>query len=449
MRALRADELAELTGARLAAPPELEIRGAEVDSRRVRPGQLFAALRGEHADGHDYVAEAVAKGATAALVERPVPFPHLLVPDVRQALWRFARQRRRAYPGTVIAVTGSVGKTTTKELLTALLGGPSEAFCTPGNFNTEIGVPLALFDLADSHRFAVFELGMRGPGEIRALAGLVRPQVGVVTNVSMSHVGLLGSVERVAEAKAELLGALPAGGVAVLPAEDRWFPLLRLFAPRRVVTVASAPPADLAPDAVENLSLKGWRFSVRGVDFALPWPGRGALAAALLAVACAEVLGQSLATSARRLAALDRAPSRLRLVSAGGMEILDDTYNASPVSVEAALDLLATRPGRKVAVLGDMFELGEEAWRYHQEVGQLAGRVVDLLVAVGDLARAYLEGARQSGLEEERLVYFPSLPAAAADLPRLLRSGDAVLFKAAHGMHFAKLVAALQEGAGP
>jgi UDP-N-acetylmuramoyl-tripeptide--D-alanyl-D-alanine ligase len=439
----RAAELAALMGGRLFdVDPDLEVSGGDTDSRRIRPGELFAALSGAHADGHDFVPDALAAGAAFAVVARPVDGPHLLVPDVRRALLAFARAARARFQGPVVGVTGSVGKTTTKDLLQGLLGGPAVVFATRGNFNTEIGIPLALLGLRREHRYAVFELGMRGPGEIRRLAALVRPGLGVVTNISHAHLGLLGSRERIAEAKAELLGAVPTHGWAVLSADDDFTPLIRLFAPRHVRTAAPAPPADLAPDRVENLGLDGWVFEVGGTVFRLGWPGEGALRAALLGLLVGRCLGLADATMAERLGALPPRPSHLAIRHVGALTIIDDTYNAAPVSVKAALDLLARVDARRrVAVLGDMLELGAEGPKLHREAGRQAAAVCDLLVTVGELALGYAEGALAAGMDPARVVRYPSVEAAGEGLPGLLEPGDALLVKGSRGLRLERLVA--------
>lgn len=443
MPVYEARDLATLLGGRLYAPGELTVEGACHDSRLVQPGNLFIALRGQQRDGHDFVTDAFHRGARLALVERPVEGPHLLVANVQRALRRFVRSWRQRYRGKVIAVTGSVGKTTTKELLRAVLGGPTCVFATPGNFNTEIGIPLALLQGMDAQPYAVFEVGMRGPGEIHDLAGLLTPNVGVITNVSMSHVGLLGSVDRIARAKAELLGRVPADGWAVLPREDQWFPLLRLFAPRHLLTVGRSSPADLLAEAVSDLGVEGWRFRVAGLEIQCPWPGEGALVGTLLALGVAKVLGVPLEDCRDRLAGLS-APPRLRSLQVDGLEVWDDTYNASPVSMAVALRLLASRPGRRVAVLGDMFELGEDAPRYHAEVGGLAAQHADYLLAVGALAKEYAAGALRAGMPAERVYHLPHLEAADAFLATFLKPGDVVLIKGARAMALDRLVASIE-----
>jgi UDP-N-acetylmuramyl pentapeptide synthase len=410
--------------------PDTVFEGAYVDSRKPVEGALFVGLRGELADGGQHAPDALRDGAAAALVgesawrwiegdAQGMRRPVLVSPDplaVLQAAGRLALERSGA---RVIGVTGATGKTTTKDILVAMLrAAGAEAEGTPGNRNTEVGVPMSLLGLSEGCEVAVVEMGMRGPGQIAELAALAPPDVGCITSIGPVHLELLGTVEAVAAAKAELIQALRPGGTAVVPEDE---PLLEPFLATldpgvNVVRVGPAPDLDLAL----NLS-KGWEM-------------RNAAAA----LACCRAIGVVPPEGARIEVGLSAMRGQERTLSGGGT-LIEDCYNANPIAMRAALADLAGRPGRRVAVLADMKELGPDEGRYHREIGAAAAAAgIDLLIGVGDLGAEYVAGA--NGLEA---VHIATVEDAVERVPGLLADGDVVLLKGSRGMRLERIAAAL------
>lgn len=413
---------------------------ASADSRRCPPGALFAAVRGDHLDGHRFAQAALEQGAGAVLVDEPGDWtPRIEVPDVRRALFQILAGQRRRYGGQVVAVTGSVGKTTTKDLLGQLMAPYRRTFHSPGNLNSDVGLPLAAVSLSADDQLAVVEMAMRLPGEIHELAMACRPDLAIITRIGQSHIGRLGSVEAIARAKGELLGALPAHGVPVLNADDPWSDYLALLAPGRALRAGQADGADLHVDVREDRGLAGWsvtlRAAGRSADAEFSWPGMGALEALALAAQAALVLGLSLEEVARAVSHLDPKGSRLVIWEAHGVLVLDDAYNASPQSVEAALKLLGSIEGRRrVAILGEMRELGAHSRELHQAVGRMVAAAVDQLVCVGEGGKEIAAGARASGLAAGAIHLASDRETAQALSRSLLEPGDAVLVKASRAV---------------
>ncbi len=449
------------------------ITEAVVDSRQVIPGALFVAMPGQRTDGHAFVEDAFRRGAACALVQRqpdgnyplidlraavtiPVvdglPFHEgpvcILVEDCLQALQRIARFWRRKLDVKVIGITGSVGKSTTKELVADVLSQRYATLKNPGNLNNEIGLPLTLLSLSEGHQRAVLEMGFYLPGEISFLCDLALPSVGVVTNIGTVHAERAGDQETIARGKAELLEALPAEGVAILNYDD---PLVRQMAQKtraRVVFYGLDPAADLWADEVEGLGLEGIRFRLHyageTVYLRVPLIGRHSVHTALRAAAVGlvddlswqEILGGlRISTTHLRLMAV-RTPQ--------GALLLDDTYNASPESTLAALNLLEELEGRKIAVLGDMLELGQYEQSGHEMVGIRAAEVVDMLVSVGERGKLIATAAYQAGLPATQIVQLEDIQQVTDLLRQRLGSGDVVLVKGSHGMRMDRIVAALE-----
>jgi UDP-N-acetylmuramoyl-tripeptide--D-alanyl-D-alanine ligase len=415
--------------------PSEEIDGAATDSSDVADGQLFVGLRGERADGGTYADEALRAGAAAAVVGESawrwiegdamdLRKPVIVAADplaVLQAAGRLALERLGA---RVVAITGSTGKTTTKDVLVAMLAAAGAgAAGTPGNLNTEIGVPLSLLGLAEGTEVAVVEMGMRGPGQIAELAALAPPDVACVTAIGPVHLETLGSLEAVAAAKAEVLAALRPGGAAVVPDDEPLLaPHLAALDPDvRVIRFGDRPDLDLDL----NLS-KAWE-----------------LRDAAAALACCRALDR--VPPAGAVVAVRRSAMRgQERTLPGGGTLIEDCYNANPVAMRAALADLAARPGRRVAVLADMLELGPDEDRYHREVGrEVAGLGIDLLVAVGPRAAAYAEAA-----DGVAAVRFADADEAAAGLGAHLQPGDAVLLKGSRSMALERVAAALAADRG-
>ncbi len=424
------------------------------DSQRVRPGDLFVALRGEHHDGHDFVADALARGARGLLVQqRPATLPESVVVyevgDTLDALQRLAAGRRRQYDVRVIAITGSVGKSTTKEITASLLSRRFKVLKNEANYNNEIGLPLTLLGLTRRHELAVLEMGMYALGEIRLLCDIARPQVGVVTNVGPSHLERLGSIEAIAAAKAELAEALPSDGCAILNGDD---PIVRKMAKKtqaKAILYGTSAGCQVRGTELESKGLRGFSFTLeyegKKARAETRLPGRHLLHNALAAAAVGLEEGMSLAEVTEALA---QAQARLHLhfhVHKGrnGCKILDDTYNASPVSMLAALALLADMPGRRIAVLGDMRELGAATEEGHRVVGREAARVAQVIHTVGELGRLIGEEAQEAGHPAVHI--WESKEEMAQALAPDLRRGDVVLLKASRALELEKILPELKD----
>ncbi len=442
-----------------------------IDSRQAEPGAIFFAFRGERVDGHHFVADALSRGAVAAVIDEAVesdvplldlrrplpdrlPSPPLLlrVESVLSAMQRAAAFWRSRFQVRVIGITGSVGKTTTKETTAQVLAQRYRVLKTEGSQNNEIGLPLTLLRLTGEHERVVLEMGMYTRGDIRALAEIARPQVGVVTNVEPVHAERAGSLEAIALAKRELVEALPPApeGIAILNDDDPRVRVMAAYTEARPFFYGLTPRADLWADEVESLGLEGIRFRLHYGDEAVylraPLLGRHSVHAVLRAVAVALNEGLGWEEIAR---GLREESAQLRLVAVRGPHgtlILDDTYNASPPSALAALNLLEELNGaRKIAVLGDMLELGDYEEEGHLKVGCRAAAVADLLIAVGERAHLLRRGATLCGMELSRIREVATPEEAVAFLKGILQAEDVILVKGSHALRMDRIVAALTE----
>ena len=444
--------------------PDPDIPAAHFDSRRIQPGMLFVALPGARVDGNDYLGDALNRGAAATLgsrvdAEHP-PWRQVTAPDALAAFQQLARGLRDRSRATFVGVTGSNGKTSTKQALAAALGGHGLTLATDRSENTDVGVPTTLSRLRPDHRFAVIEMGAQIRGEIESYCRVAAPDAAVITSISGAHIGLFGSIENIVQAKSELLTALPNDAPAVLPADSRWLPRLRGLAPGPVLTFGRDPAANVRVDGEVTLD---------GTTVSLETPsGLGQVHASGIAgpidlvfgaaAATVQALGLDLQPAFDALHSFQPAPHRMTLRrTPAGATLLDDTYNANAASMLAALDTLGRLPveGRRIAVLGDMLELGDESPRDHHRVGQAAA-TADILLAIGQDAADLARGARESGLPDERLVLLSatlddtdSLNAARESLERYLRDTlhpeDAVLLKASNGLGLGPIADALSE----
>ncbi|HYH93551.1 MAG TPA: UDP-N-acetylmuramoyl-tripeptide--D-alanyl-D-alanine ligase [Candidatus Saccharimonadales bacterium] len=453
--AFTADDLVRLTGGRLLARSDRPIHGAAVDSRLIAPGMLFVALPGEHTDGHAHLAEAVRRGAAALVVTRPAADPASLgdvtvvrVADGIAALGAVATGWRRRFDPLVIGITGSIAKTSTKEAVAAVLAGTRRILKSEGNQNNEIGLPLTVLRLGPEHDAAVLEMGMYVGGEIADLAAIARPSIGVVTAVQAVHLSRIGTLAAIERAKGELLEALPADGHAVLNADDPVVTRMDRRSAARTLRYGFAEDADVRAEGVASLGLEGMRFRLRTPagerEVRIPTLGRLSVHNALAGAAVGLAAGVALDDVVRGLARGWSAPHRVETVRLRGATIIDDSYNASPGSVRAALDLVAELPGRPVVVLGEMLELGEEHEAGHRTVGDAAARVTDLLIVVGDGAGGIVAGATARGLDPSRIHHVPDAEAALDVLRPRLRDGDLILVKASRGIGLDRLVDGLR-----
>jgi UDP-N-acetylmuramoyl-tripeptide--D-alanyl-D-alanine ligase len=444
--ALTADEIAAATGGRLLVRSTRPVRGAAVDSREVASGNLFAALPGERTDGHRFVGTAVAAGAAAVLVSRRLDedlpadadVSMVQVDDVLRGLGAVAASWRLRFDPLVVGVTGSIAKTSAKEAIATVLASAFVTLKNEGNKNNEIGLPLTVMRLGPAHQVAVLEMGMYVGGEIADLAAIARPEVGVVTAVQPVHLSRIGTIEAIERAKGELVEALPADGVAVLNADDERVRRMASRSAARSVTYGFAPDADVRAEAIASAGLEGMGFTLVAAgerrSATIPTLGRLAVHNALAAAAVGLAAGLD---AERIVAALGHgwsAPHRCQIIHAGGVTIVDDSYNSAPASVEAALELLGGLPGRPMAVLGEMLELGDGHEAGHERAGRAAAAVVERLFVVGAAAEGIARGARAAGLPDDRIELVADRDEARERLVETLEPGDLVLVKASRGI---------------
>jgi UDP-N-acetylmuramoyl-tripeptide--D-alanyl-D-alanine ligase len=474
-----------LTGVQLAGqrqapqiPPALsQVAYSEtvIDSRLATPGSLFVALSGEKVDGHHFLANAVAHGASAALVRRaqvadlepgrpftvadatgaglegatPATVLLIAVEDPLAALQRLSAYHRGLFTPKVIGITGSVGKTSTKEVTAAVLRRRYSTLKNPRSYNTESTLPISLLQLEAHHDVAVLEMGAYGPGDISLLAGIARPDIGIVTNIGPSHMERMGSLETVAQAKSELVRALPPDGYAILNIDDPRVRAMANVTPARPFFYGLDPAADLYADEIESRGLGGIAFRAHyageSVMLKLPLLGRHSVHTALAAAAAGLLLGLGWDAI---IDGLRDESAQLRLLavpSASGATLIDDTYNASPASSLAALNLLAELDGRRIVVLGDMLELGAVEEEAHRVVGRRVTEVADLLISVGQRARWIADEARISGMGVGQIIMLNTNAEAIELLGGLMRAGDTVLIKGSRGVAMEAIVEALQQ----
>jgi UDP-N-acetylmuramoyl-tripeptide--D-alanyl-D-alanine ligase len=431
------------------------ITGLTTDSRRARPGELYVAIRGERFDGHDFIGQARQGGASAVLAERWVDgcaAPAFLVPDTRRALGEIAAGWRRRFALPLVAVTGSNGKTTVKEMVAAILAahvGEPARLATQGNLNNDIGVPLTLLRLTSAHRAGVVELGMNRPGEIAWLAWVAAANVALVNNAQREHQEFMSTVEATARENGTALAALPSDGTAIFPGDDPHAPIWReLAGARRRIEFGLGPAFAVAADADARPDGFTIRLPDERIEVALAIDGRHNVRNALAAAACCHAAGVSADTIARGLADFRPVQGRLRrIVATGGARLIDDSYNANPDSVRAAIDVLCDQPGERLLVLGDMGEVGEQGPAFHREVGAYAReRGIGRLLAFGAQSALAVEAFGDGGEHFERI------EDVSARATALASEGVSVLVKGSRSMRMERVVAALagdgQAGSG-
>jgi UDP-N-acetylmuramoyl-tripeptide--D-alanyl-D-alanine ligase len=435
----------------LSATGECELKeiaqGYSIDSRTIRPGELFFAVRGERLDGHDFVPRALEQGAVSAVVRKdqlarfPVKTRLLAVDDTLVALQTLATAVRRLWGKPVVGVTGSVGKTTTKDAVAHVLSTRHRVLKSEGNFNNHFGLPLMLLRLEPEQEIAVIEMGMSHAGEIAALAHIAQPEIGVVTVVAPVHLEYFDSVAAIARAKYELIESLPLGGTAVLNADDEYVSQFGRDFKGKVVLYGTRAPADVRAENIEPRAAEGSVFEVV-VDSvrqpaSLPLVGVHNISNALAAIAVGLDRGVSLSDAVAALRTLRPADKRGQVVQVGNIQVINDCYNSNPKALEAMVDALAAMPAkRRIVVAGEMLELGPAAEAMHRSAGQhIAEKKVDVLVGVRGLARSMVEAAKAEGVRAE----FVATPEEAGQwLARETRAGDVVLLKASRGVKLEK-----------
>lgn len=447
MREFLLSELAAVLAGQLAGA-DVPVRGVSIDSRRIAPGDLFVALPGARVDGHDFLAEVAAAGAAAALVSRDVqaPLPVIRVADTRRALSSLGAYNRTLFEGTLVAITGSSGKTTAKTLVAAVLARAGETLATEGNLNNEIGVPLTLLRLTPAHRFAVVEMGAARRGDIAWLCELGRPDIALLLNAMPAHLEGFGDLEGVVEAKGEIYQGLAGKGIAVINGDQPWASRWRAAAGgARILDYALEQPAAIRARDIRSRGMAGSSFIVSTPEGDLPvrlqLPGRHNVSNALAALAVGMACGVGLSEISAGLASVRPVAGRGALQrGVGGSTLVDDTYNANPGSVRAAIDLLADCPPRRWLALGAMLELGEDSARMHREIGEYArDRGLDHFVGVGEPLREAVAAFGEGG------EWHADCATAAASMQGRLQAGDTVVIKGSRSAAMERLLAALAE----
>ena len=425
------------------------VTGISIDTRTIQPGDLFFALQGEHSDGHEYVKTAFEKGAIAAVVSRPATDAggrQIRVPDTLRAFGDLAGAYRRLFDIPVVGVTGSVGKTSTKEMIAALLRTRYETLANEKNFNNEIGVPLTLFQLEARHEVAVIEMGMRGLGEIDRLAEIAAPTIGLITNIGYAHIERLGSRENILRAKTELYQRLPQDGIAIVPADSEFYEELLEKVPAGVRKITFSVKNEIFSDVrlIDRL-LDEYYIVAGGEDHKITRLGMGShtIANALAALAIGAALNVNISEAVKALEAWKGAEGRMEFrLGKNGVEILDDCYNAGVESMEAALETLRELGDKRVAILGDMRELGDFAIEAHERVGRKAAETnLRMLITVGKLSSKMADAAQEASSVETH--HFADSDEAGAQIWEWVKPGDTVLVKGSRAMQMEKIVAAL------
>ena len=440
MDPIRLNELVTATGGQLVNGRDLKVTGVSIDTRTLQPGDLYVAIRGKRLDGHQFCEQAVEKGAVGVVVDSEGAVPPgvvgIVVANTTDALGRIAFRHRERMSARVVAVTGSNGKSTTKEILAAILALKFKTLKPEGSFNNDIGVPLTVLRMTREIEAAVFEIEMNELGGTARLARICRPEVGVITNIGDTHLEFMKDRHGVAQEKAELLQALPEKGAAVLNADDPMVMAIgSTYAPPRRVTYGLEEKAEVFATNIEDVGLAGSRFRLMGkYDVTLPIPGRHNVANCLAACAGAYAMGMWPGDMPEAIARLEPLPMRLRVRALGGTTLIEDCYNANPQSMGAALRVLEKcgSVDRRVAFLGDMLELGNSASVQHENLGREIGTLVNRLVVVGPLGEHTARGALAAGLRH--IGRFEKSEQAREALFDFVRPGDTILVKGSRAM---------------
>jgi UDP-N-acetylmuramoyl-tripeptide--D-alanyl-D-alanine ligase len=455
MERVTLQELQVATSGRVIAcdPAAIGFDRVSTDSRTVQPGDLFWALKGARYDGHDFVPDAIGRGAVACVIQNNEAVaghvPAVVVPDVLKGLQDFARSYRQRMDALVIGITGSVGKTTTREIVHLVLGTTFEGCRSRKNYNNHIGLPLSVLDIESRHEVAVLELGASRGGEIRDLTEIARPEIGVLTNVGKAHLESFGTIEAIAAAKGELLESLPSGGFAVINGDDSRCQAQGARARCPVIAVGEQSHNTMRATSID-VGKQSLRFCVNGASFEIPAVGRHHVVGALAAIAIARELGINVSAISQGFSQFVPASGRCQVRQRHPWTVIDDTYNANPSSVEAACRLLGqwNADGRRTLVLGDMLELGTDSAAWHVSIGRSAAELgVDRLVAVGRYSNDLLTGARQAGMASEQVAHCDDLTVAETVLGCWIEPGDVVLVKGSRAMRMERVVETLIEQA--
>lgn len=442
------------------AEKKTEVLGVVIDSRQVESGYLFVAIPGEKVDGHKFIPDVFAKGAAAVLSEQQLEDPagpYILVESTTKALRDLAEYYRKSLDIKVVGITGSVGKTSTKEMIASVLSEKYRVLKTEGNYNNEIGLPLTIFKIRAEHEVAVLEMGISEFGEMHRLATMANPDICVITNIGLCHLENLKTRDGILKAKTESFAHLKKDGIAILNGDDDKLSTVRQVGDKEPVFYGMEEKMEYREDAkksvyatgVENLGLYGMQARIHTPegewDVRIPIPGEHNVYNALAATAVGLSLGLSLDQISSGILKAKTIGGRTNLLNTGSMTVIDDCYNANPVSMKASIDVLATAEGRKIAVLGDMGELGENEKKLHYEVGEyLAKKEIDVLFCAGELSEEIAKAAQKESKTCE-VYYFKTRDALLEQLLPFLKKGDTVLVKASHFMEYPKIVKALTD----
>jgi UDP-N-acetylmuramoyl-tripeptide--D-alanyl-D-alanine ligase len=455
MPRLTFSQLAEMIGGRVVSgDPNATTSSVIIDSREIKPEAVFFAVKGERLDGHEFVTQALEKGAVGAVVSRVpegIDKPLIQVEDTTRALQRMASSIRERYDVLLIGITGSAGKTTTKEMIATLIASERRVHKSWGNFNNQIGAPLCLDNMPDDAQVVVSEMGMNHAGEIAEIAGLMRPDIGVYTNIAPVHIEFFeDGIYGVARAKRELLENLRSGGTVIVNNDNEHVVRISSDYDGPKVTYGVNNDAQYRGTNIRDRGLLGTRFTLAAEgserDFELVLPGRHNLDNLLAAIATARAAGISWEGIERGVADVKPAYHRGVIIPWRGATIYDDTYNSNPYALGRTLELMtqADATGRRIAVIGDMLELGEQELVFHRDAGKAIPRAIDVVVGVGKRSQALLDGAREAGFTEEQLHHFATAMEAGEFLKGEIREGDLVLLKGSRGVGLDKAVAMLE-----
>ena len=431
---------------------EQEIQGVAIDSRKIKPGYLFVPIKGAKVDGHTFIPQVMENGALVTLTEHPLedgPHPYILVDSCEQALKDIAAFYRNALDIKVVGITGSVGKTSTKETIASVLSQKYNVLKTEGNFNNEIGLPLTIFNIREEHEVAVLEMGIDHFGEMHRLASISQPDICVITNIGLAHMENLGSRDGILKAKTEVFDHLKPNACVILNGDDDKLCTVSSVQGKSPVFFGLSPERNAYADEIENLGLRGTNctlhLSAGSIRVHIPVPGEHMIYNALAAACTGLALGLTPEEIKSGIESLKTISGRTNLIETDSLLIIDDCYNANPISMKSSLDVLATASGRKVAIMGDMFELGPNECELNYNTGSYAAeKQIDVICCIGELSRHAYSGAKAHATQSI-VLYFETRQEFLEKIQNVIQKGDAVLVKASHSMEFPEIVSALKE----